>query len=468
MYTYKSRKNVGAGSIFFIVLFIIVFIGIGYLFFIDKGRFWDILPIVCIPSAVITLILIIFYFVKRSTSGYVFLLFFIIFLAGIILSSFYGPFASYHSAQDSFENKKYSEAIINYKTIVVSYPNSRYSDDSLKNLAYSYYLNQDYENTIIYFKKAIENKILNEQDLEIKKIFADSYIKIAEYNFEKQKYEISGENYLNAIEHLDKIKQQFPDTNDAFISAYKIPEYLYKAATCFNNIKNWEKTEQILNNIITNYNESDFSQKAKELLFNTYISRSSQLKDNKDYEESIAEFLKIFDLDEETQNLNVSSLSYYKRLIFSDIPSSMIENSAGKLFNTGEYKKALFLFNIVLENYPDLEPDLVPFIAVCKIKIVAGSNYEMITPTDPTGKFNSKDSSKIIFYNKTSFKLDIYIVGPDYKIIKLEKESKTEIEIKSGTYEIVVEFENTDKAPFYGKITYLVGKKYREEYKIIE
>ncbi len=311
MYTYKSRKKVGAGSIFFIVLFIIVFIGIGYLFFIDKGRFWDILPIVCIPSAVITLILIIFYFVKRSTSGYVFLLFFIIFLAGIILSSFFGPFALYHSAQDSFENKKYSEAITNYKTIVVSYPNSRYSDDSLKNLAYSYYLNQDYENTIIYFKKAIENKILNEQDLEIEKIFADSYIKIAEDNFEKQKYEISGENYLNAVEHLDKIKQQFPDTNDAFIATYKIPEYLYKAATCFNNLKNWEKTEQILNNIITNYNESDFSQKAKELLFNTYISKSSQLKDNKDYEESIAEFLKIFDLDEETQNLNV----YFAKLL---------------------------------------------------------------------------------------------------------------------------------------------------------
>ena len=468
MYIYKSRKNVGAGSIFFIVLFIIVFIGLGYLFFIDKGRFWDIFPIVCIPSTVITLILIIFYFVKRSTSGYVFLLFFIIFLAGIILSSFFGPFALYHSAQDYFENKKYSEAITDYKTIIVNYPNSRYSDDSLKNLAYSYYLNQDYENTIIYFKKAVENKILNEQDLEIKKIFADSYIKIAENNFEKQKYEISGENYLSAIEHLDKIKQQFPDTNDAFISAYKIPEYLYKAAICFNNIKNWEKTEQILNNIITNYGESDFSQKAKELLFNTYISKSSQLKDDKDYKESISEFLKIFDLDEKIQSSNMSLLSYYEKSFFFDIPSYIIKNSADKLYNTGEYKKALFLYNIIVENYPDLEPGLVPLIAGCKIKIVAGSNHEIITPTDPTGKFNSKENSKIIFDNKTPFKLDIYIGGPDYKIIKLEKESKTEIEIKSGTYEVAVEFENTDKAPFYGKITYLAGKKYREEYKIME
>ncbi len=163
-----------------------------------------------------------------------------------------------------------------------------------------------------------------------------------------------------------------------------------------------------------------------------------------------------------------TSLSYYKRLIFSDIPSYIIKNSADKLYNAGEYKKALFLYNTILENYPDLEPGLVPFIAGCKIKIVAGSNYEIITPTDPTGKFNSKENSKIIFDNKTSFKLDIYIGGPDYKIIKLEKESKTEIEIKSGTYEIAVEFENTDKAPFYGKITYLAGKKYREEYKIIE
>ena len=468
MYTYKSRKKVGAGSIFFIVLFIIVFIGLGYLLFIDKGRFWDIFPIVCIPSAVITLILLIFYFVKKSTSSYVFLLFFIIFLAGIILSSFFGPFALYHSAQDSYENKKYSDAITNYKTIVVSYPNSRYSDDSLKNLAYSYYLNQDYENTIIYFKKAIENKILNDQDLEIKKIFADSYLKIAENNFEKQKYEIAGENYLNAVEYLEKIKQQFPDTNDAFISAYKIPEYLYKAATCFNNLKNWDKTEQILINLITNYNESDYSQKSQELLFNTYINKSSQLKDNKDYEGSIAEFLKIFNLDEKIQSSNTYLLNYYKRLIFSDIPFSIIKNSADKLYNSGKYKNALFLYDTILENYPELEPNLVPFIAGCKIKIIAGSSYDMITPTNPIGKFNSKENSKIIFDNKTSFKFDIYIGGPDYKIIKLEKGSKTEIEIKSGTYEIVVEFENTDKIPFYGKIIYLVGNIYRVEFKIIE
>jgi len=468
MYTYRRKYRIGPGSIFFMILFILITIGMGYLFYMDKGNFWDMLPFVCIPAIIISLILTIFNFTRRTRGSSFFVVFFILSLTGLILSNFFGPSALYHSAQDSFENKKYSEAITNYKTIVVRYPNSRYSDDSLKNLANSYYLNQDYENTIIYFKKAIENKILNEQDLEVEKIFADSYIKIAEDNFEKQKYETSGENYLNAVEYFNKIKLQFPDTNDAFISAYKIPEYLFKAATCFNNLKNWEKTEQILNNIITNYNESGFSQKAKELLFNTYISKSSQLKDNKDYEESIAEFLKIFDLDEEIQSSNIYSLSYYKRLIFSDIHFPMIKNSADKLYNAGEYKKALFLYNIILENYPDLEPSLVPFIAGCKIKIVAGSNYEIITPTDPIGKFNSKENSKIIFDNKTSFKLDIYIGGPDYKIIKLEKESKTEIEIKSGTYEIAVEFENTDKAPFYGKITYLVGKKYQEEYKIIE
>ncbi|MGZ5491207.1 MAG: hypothetical protein ACXWE6_10735, partial [Nitrososphaeraceae archaeon] len=66
MYSYRSRRSIGAGSIFFIVLFILVIIGGGYLFFLDKGRFWDILPLICIPAAVISLILIIVYLVRKN------------------------------------------------------------------------------------------------------------------------------------------------------------------------------------------------------------------------------------------------------------------------------------------------------------------------------------------------------------------------------------------------------------------
>ena len=113
MNLYSSRKSVSGGSIVFTVLFFLVFIGAGYLFFIDKGKFWDYLPFICIPSLVITLILLIFYFIKRNSSGYIFTIFFLIFLSGMILSSIFGPFALInYCSRGIFRQKLYGS---NYK-----------------------------------------------------------------------------------------------------------------------------------------------------------------------------------------------------------------------------------------------------------------------------------------------------------------------------------------------------------------
>jgi len=89
----------------------------------------------------------------------VFKIFFIIFLSGTALSSLFGPFALYRSAMDNFDNKVYNTSIKEFKSIVENYPNSRYAGDSLKSLAYSYYLDNNFENSIFYFKKAIDENI---------------------------------------------------------------------------------------------------------------------------------------------------------------------------------------------------------------------------------------------------------------------------------------------------------------------
>ena len=144
MNIYANKRSASGGSIIFIVLFFLVFISSGYLFFVDKGKFWDYLPFICIPSLVITLILLIFYFVKRNSSGFIFTIFFLIFLSGIILSSIFGPFALISSANENYSNKQYSEAAINYKKILDTYPNSRYAREALINISGSYYRNGNY------------------------------------------------------------------------------------------------------------------------------------------------------------------------------------------------------------------------------------------------------------------------------------------------------------------------------------
>jgi len=463
MYTYKRRGKVSPGSIFFIVLFILITIGLGYLLYLDKGKFWDILPFVSMPIIIISLILIIFNFVRRTRIGYIFILFFIIFLAGLTLSSIFGPFAAYSEAQKNFDNKQYSDSTDKFKIILGNYPNSKYADDALKNMSYAYYLNSNYEEAILYFKKAIEQNIVQSSDFEIKKIFADCYSKLAENYYTEKKYEESAEDYLNAVEIFDEIIANFPDTNEAFISTYKIPEYLYNAAQSYKYSKDLDKAIETLINIIDRYPDSEYFQKANSLLFLTYIDKSIELKNNYNYRESAEEFLKILDLEE--QNNYSYILNYQRREIFSDIYPNILKNIAKNMYQQHEYEKALFVYNAILDYNPELKEELTPSKIDCKIKTITASNYTEINQPEPIKKIYSPEISKLIIENNTSFNLIVYFSGAEYRIIPVEPESKTDlIEIKAGKYKIAAELENSDILPYFGIITYEENQKYLELY----
>jgi len=468
MYSYRSRRSIGAGSIFFIVLFILVMIGGGYLFFLDKGRFWDILPLICIPAAVISLILIIVYLVRKNVSGYVFIIFFIIFLSGIALSSLFGPFALYRSAKDSFDNKIYNASIKEFKSIVENYPNSRYANDSLKSLAYSYYLNGNFEDSIFYYKKAIDENVVSNTELEVKKIFIDSFIKIADKYFEQKEYSKAGKNYLDAVAYYIEIKQNFPDSNDAFIAEYKIPEYFYRAAMSFNYAKDYTKALQLSDEIIANYAESDYFEKATELMINSRIWKAMSLKEEKDYKNAIVEFLKILDLKKETQDKYGYTINYQTKAFFSDIPVYIINETANEFYRQSSYEKALFLYDILIEEYPDLEANSTPAIVTCKINLTKNTDFEQLISSEPSGYFSKAGYSKITIDNKMGFEISIYLSGSQYNIIKLGKDEKTEIELQSGDYEIVVELAAENRLPLYGKNTYAEKKKYKEVFKLAE
>ncbi|MCL5071786.1 MAG: hypothetical protein M1308_12985 [Actinobacteria bacterium] len=468
MYSYRSRRSIGAGSIFFIVLFILVVIGGGYLFFLDKGRFWDILPIICIPSAVISLILIIVYLVRKNVSGYIFIMFFIIFLAGIVLSSLFGPFSLNRSAKDNFDNKLYNASIKEFKEIVENYPNSRYANDSLKGLAYSYYFNGNFEDAIFYFKKAIDENIISNTDLEVKKIFIDSFIKVADKYFEQKEYGEAGKNYLDAVVYYREIKQNFPDSNDAFIAEYKIPEYLYKAASSFNYAKDYAKALELSDEIAVNYSESDYYEKATELIINSRIQEAMSLKEERDYKNAIVEFLKILDFKKETQDKYEYIINYQIKTFFQDIPVYIIDETADELYSQNSYEKALFLYDILIGISPDLEADLTPAIVTCKINLIKKSDFEQLIPSEPSGFFSKEGYSKITIENKMGFEISIYLSGSQYNIIRLGKDEKTEIELQSGDYEIVVEFGTENRLPLYGKNTYAEKKKYKEVFKLAE
>jgi len=466
MYTYRRKYRIGPGSIFFMILFILITIGIGYLFYMDKGNFWDILPFVCIPAIIISLILTIFNFTRRTRGSSFFIVFFILSLTGLILSNFFGPSALKNKADKSFDNKDYSQSINYYNTLLNNYPNSKLADNALKKISDAYYYNNDYTEAITYFKKAIDSEIFRSDNLEIKNKLEKCYTKLAEDYYKNEKYSQSAESYLNAVEVLEDIKSNFPDTNEAFVAIYNIPEYLYNAALNFNKTENWGKSIETLENIINNYNDSEYFNSAGILLFDTYINRAVELVSKHDNTKGVEEFLKIFDL--EVQNNSYNKIpDYKKREVFANIPPNTLKNIARDKYNSGSYKKALFLCEIIVEYNPELEEEINPLLIDSKLKLIASSNHNLPVPAVPGRKFWGPEKSILIIENNTEFVLTVYLKGPEYKIIKVEKNSTSdEIEISAGIYESASELTSPDILPYYGEVTYEEGQKYRVKYPI--
>ena len=467
MYTYRKKYRLDPGSIFFMVLFILAILGMSSLVYIDKGKFWDMLPFVSIPVIIISLILTIINFTRRTRGSSFFILSFIISITCLILSNIFGPSSLSYKAEKSFNNKDYSRSINYYDTLLKNYPNSRLANNALEHISFAYYSNSNYMEAINSFNKAVDSEIFNDDNLEIKKILEQCYSKLAEDYYKNEKYDQSAESYLNAVKILEEIKINFPDTNEAFIAVYKIPEYLYNAALDFDKTQNWDKSIEALENIINNYNDSEYFYDASYFLSSIYINKAAELVSNLNYIEGVEEFLKILDLD--VLDFNYNNISgHEKRKVFSNIPSGTLKSIARDKYNSGYYKKSLLLYEIIVEYNPQLEEEVNPLLIDSKLNLIASSTYNSFEQPVPERKFWSSENSILIIENNTEFDLTAYLKGPEYKIIKVEKNSTIEVEISAGMYEAASELSNPDVLPYYGKVTYESGQKYREEYSINE
>jgi tetratricopeptide (TPR) repeat protein len=465
MYTYRRRARIDAGSIFFIVIFLMASAVIGYFAFTDKGKFWDILPFICIPVIIISLILVIVNFARRTKAGTFFVLFFLLSVVGLIMSSFFGPLALINDAEKSFDNKNYEDSINYYKTVLDNYPGSRHANTALKNISFAYFSNKNYMEAINSFNKAIELEIISNNDLEIKKVLEECYIRSAERYYKNNKYASSAENYFEAVIILEDIKNNFPDTNEAFIAEYKIPEYLYRAASDFNKVKNWDRSIECLEKIIREYNDSDYFSNACHLLLDTYIKKSRELILDNNYQKGVEEFLKVLDLD--TTGYIYNNISdYQKQMIFSNIPPDTLKKIAKDNYNSGSYKKSLFLCEIIIEYNPEMEEDIVPLLVDSKLKLISSSDYKLLEQPSPLRRFWGSKKCILVIENNTEFDLAVYLKGPEYKLIKIEKNSSQEIETTPGIYKIAMDSNNTDILPYYGEIAYEEGQKYLVEYSI--
>ncbi|MFO7928423.1 MAG: outer membrane protein assembly factor BamD [Candidatus Humimicrobiaceae bacterium] len=455
MYTYKRRNKVGPGSIVFATLFVLAIIGLSYLFYTDKGLFWDLLPLASITIVVLSIIFAIFNFVRRNYIGFLFIIFFIIFIGGIIISSLFGPFSLNYRGNRNFEQGDYRQAIDDYGGIVNNYPTSRYFDNALENLAYAYYKTGDCNNTIESLNRALELGIIS-QNLEVKKMFVDCYQKLANRHIENNNYQLSAMYFLKAVNVYSQIKDQYPDADAAFIAEYKMPELTYKAAINYKQDLNWDKAIGLFKDITSKYPNSEYAEKAGLLLFNSYINKSLEHKNKGEYAESISEFLKILDLG--TNEEASFKITHYKDVILSAIPIAYLDKQAFALLAEKEYKKASFLFESIIEFHPDFRETYGEYLAESKISHILESNYKNLSIAQKEDIY-VKEKSILVVENSTILTLYLYIIGNTELAAEIGPNSVLEFELVPGSYKVAADFSSATQTPLFGNLSFEEGTK---------
>ncbi|MCL5071409.1 MAG: hypothetical protein M1308_11015 [Actinobacteria bacterium] len=230
----------------------------------------------------------------------------------------------------------------------------------------------------------------------------------------------------------------------------------------------WDDASNMLIRIIKDFPESEYFMQSNDHLFNIYISKSFDLKKDQEYGKSISEFLKIFDFSDEIMGKKQNQIDMQSNSLFKSIPESALIESASELYIASEYNKALFLYKYIFENYPDSTDRILKNFLDSKMRVTLNLDHVPLIESQPSGSFKKEGFSRISFENKTEYKLMVYIYGPEYMILGIEKGTKQEVEITAGNYMIVAELLESGKSPFYGEITYEEGVRYREIYQPAE
>jgi len=460
MYEYQRRSRLGFGSILLIVLFIMIVLGLLVLYFVNKGKFWDFLPVTSIVIIVLSLIFAIFNMARRTSGGFIFIIFFLMFLAGLVLSSLFGPFALNKNAQKAVDEGDYNTAIKNYDEIIKNYSTSKYYDEALKNIASDYNKIGDYENTIKYLNLGIEKKILDPESLDVKQMFSDSYSKLAERAYENKDYNSASLNFVMTINILKDILAKFPKSDEAFISTYKIPEYLYKAADSYKKMGSFSQGIEILKELVKDYPESDYSKQSGNLIFDSYVEEVLSLIENSKYKEALDEYLTALDLAS-ASGAQIQSQSYDSQ-IFTKIPEDALLEYAINICEAGKYKSALKIFTFFLNSYPEQTETVNPYYAVCKINIISTEIYKTLPEIKESFKIKNQGNFILNVTNKSNRELVIYFNSDKGSLFRLKAKGKLDIVLPMGSYDIAAEFSDNMAPVYYGQFKFEENKRYSQ------
>jgi tetratricopeptide (TPR) repeat protein len=404
--------------------------------------------------------------VRRCNAGFIFILFFAIFTVGLVLSSIFGPFALKREADRFLENENYGSVIDSYKSIIDNYPGSRHAPEALKGISFAYYYNRQYAKADSSFNKSIEEGIIDPGKLQIIDIMADIYFHIAESHNQNGDYLKAADYYVKSAELLKQIKSAFPDTDGAFIAEYRIPQHLFLASENYNRGQDRISSIEVLQEITTDFPESDYFSEASESLLDTYIEYAVELASSYEYEEAISWFLKYQETDPKLESLILKD--YKINIIFGEASPLLIKKSADNYYLSGDYRSAIFLYEVLIKYNPGYMEASAERLVDSRMRLAQKSPYNEISESILEKYSNTPETGIMVFQNNTEYELTAYIQGPEDYITSIASEDKTELEIVPGEYAILIEPRESDILPFMGNILFEEYRTYTWIFEKIE
>jgi tetratricopeptide (TPR) repeat protein len=446
MYEYNRRRKIGPFTILFLFLFSASAVGLLVVSYLDRGRFWDMLPYFSIPIIVLSLIFAIYNLVRRCNAGFVFIIIFIAFTIGLVLSSVFGPFALYREADARIEEKDYPGAISRLDSILASYPSSRYAEEALETISYAYYDNNQFNEALRSFNAAIDKGVIDRQQLEVMDILQDIHYRIALEHKEDGKHLEAAGSYMDSIEILKQIKSGFPDSNEAFIALYKIPRYLFDASESFDRHGDILSRIRLLEEIIADYQESDYYQSAREAAYDAYLDMALASGSGSDHKDALEWFLRFLKADPEPE---IDRVAEYKTgMIFEATPAQAVRDSGDAAFMKSDFTTAVFMYERLIEHNPDMADLVLENLVKSKIILAREKPYSGLFD-QVSGKYvNTPGSGMLVIINDTAEKLTAYIEGPESHMAPVPAGDTAETALVPGEYTILLESEDSGHGPF--------------------
>jgi tetratricopeptide (TPR) repeat protein len=246
--------------------------------------------------------------------------------------------AHYWKSEAYFSLSKYEKAISSYQSFIFS-PSSidlnEYGDGHY-GLAYSYYLNKNYANSIKWFRKFVKIESSDEK-------INDAYLRLGDNYFLTK-------NYRRAIDFY-KIAQQ----KNIFDTDYSI----YQQVLCYGLTNQQKERKSMLNVLYGEYTDSPYHDDAIFMLSDIYLNSESELE---------------------------KGVELLGQLITEYPLSNLVKSSILKLglhyYNIDKYDLALVNFKKVIDKYPSTPESKEALAAFKNVSVDQGNVKEYLTYVD--------------------------------------------------------------------------------------